>query len=236
MREGGAANARQADHAAPSSSDVRHIPARVGTCLRRRGLMPSHGGAAPHFCPPPPDTFCRVAACVLTPHLLPPRVSHPVHLFPSARARSLDLYSTLFCPNSPPLLFFPPLIAKSMPKVREQGVAGTASELGYTLPPLPRNLCMRVCAPALASTFFFPPSPHTCAHPSICPISTCAEAQPPGKLSNESLPEPSVAFLVAVSSLNSPLPTAAPIFCTTLPRHLSSPTCIQWHFVAHRFI
>lgn len=171
--------------------------------------------------------FCCVSAYVLTPHLLPPPVSHPFHLFLSVRGRSLNLYSALFCPNTPPLLSSPPLIAKSMLKVREQGVAGRASELGYTLPPLPRNLCMRVCARAHACVyfFFFPPSPHTCAHPSICPISTCAEAQAPGKLSTESLPEPSVAFLVAVSSLDSPLPSVAFIFCTTLLRHLSSPTC-----------
>lgn len=41
----------------------------------------------------------------------------------------------------------------------------------------------------------------TYTHPSICPISTCAEAQPPGKLTVKRLPEPSV----AISSFNSTL-------------------------------
>lgn len=52
---------------------------------------------------------------------------------------SLNLYSQL--------LFAHPasLIAKSMLKVCEQGVAGTASEHGYPLPPLPRNVRARTC-------------------------------------------------------------------------------------------
>lgn len=64
-----------------------------------------------------------------------------------------------------------------------------------------------VCVYVRSCVCLFPLSPHTNTHPSICPISTCAEAQPPGKLTNESLPQPSVAFLAAFSSFNSSLPS-----------------------------
>lgn len=99
----------------------------------------------------------------------------------------LNLYCQLFLAHPASL------IAKSMLKVREQGVAGTASDHGYPLPPLPRNVCVRTCV----SAFFV--SLRTSTHPSICPISTCAEAQPPDKLTVKRLPEPSV----AISSFNS---------------------------------
>lgn len=59
-----------------------------------------------------------------------------------------------------------------------------------------QETCTRV---RVCPSFFV--SLHTNTHPSICPISTCAEAQPPGKLTVKRLPEPSV----AVSSFNSTL-------------------------------
>lgn len=104
----------------------------------------------------------------------------------------LNLYSQL--------LFAHPasLIAKSMLKVCEQGVAGTTSERGYPLPPLPRNVRARTCV-CVCLSFFVSLCANT--HPSICPISTCAEAQPPGTLTVKRLPEPSV----AISSFNSTL-------------------------------
>lgn len=53
----------------------------------------------------------------------------------------------LSTPTPPPIRAF--LIAKSMLGVCEQGISGAASEHGYPLTPLPRNLCM--CAHILPS-------------------------------------------------------------------------------------
>lgn len=66
---------------------------------------------------------------------------------------SLSLFSSIFAlsiyiPSSsppPPSPVF--LIAKSMLKVRKQGVAGIASKHGYPLPPLPRNVCVFSLSP-----------------------------------------------------------------------------------------
>lgn len=63
---------------------------------------------------------------------LPPLYSLSQSIFPSSSSPPLPPSSPVF------------LIAKSMLKVREQGVSGTASEHGYPLPPLPRNLCVYV--------------------------------------------------------------------------------------------
>ena len=117
---------------------------------------------------------------------------------------SLNLYFQLFLPSSSTSPVF--LIAKSMLRVREQGVSG------YPPPPLPRNLCMCVDKCVFVCVLV---CVHADTHPSICPISTCAEAQPPGKLTNESLPPPSVTFLSAFSSF--------PLLHSSIPhRQLSS--------------
>lgn len=124
-----------------------------------------------------------VQLCVTPSQLLPPSLRH---------LYSLSRY--IPPPYSSPVL----LIAKSMLIVREQCVSGTASEHGYPLPPLPGNLCVyvHVCV--------FPPPPHANTHPSICPISTCAEVHAPGTLTNESLPRPSVAFLAGFTARTLP--------------------------------
>lgn len=89
-------------------------------------------------------------------------LSHIVTIFISlffSYIHSLYLYSQLCLPSSSPS---PPvfLIAKSMLKVREQGVAGTASKHGYPLLPLPRNLCVCVCV----SFSSLPTHKHTSFH------------------------------------------------------------------------
>ena len=78
----------------------------------------------------------------------------PVAFVTTSLSLSLSSYPILTpliyipCSSSPSPVF---LIAKSMLKVREQVVSGTASEHGYPLPPLPRNLCVYLCGSFLST-------------------------------------------------------------------------------------
>lgn len=151
---------------------------------------------------------------------------HPLTIFISLFLFLYPLSQSIF-PAHTPLLFPSPvfLIAKSMLKVCKQGVSGTASEHGYPLPPLLRSLCVYVCV------CLFPVSPHTNTHHSICSISTCSETQPPGKLTNKSLPQPSVVFLAAFSScIFSVLSIPPPLTRLPLPPSLI-PLCIALSLV-----
>lgn len=118
-------------------------------------------------------------------------------------------------PASPPPLLFSWLLNQCLKCVSRVSLAQHLSTATHCL--LFQEMCVCVCACA----FFL--SPHTNAHPSICPISTCAEAQPPGKLTNESLPQPSVAFLAAFSSFNSSLPSIAPSLTRLPPNTIPLP-------------
>lgn len=82
-------------------------------------------------------------------------------------------------PNLYPRLFFTHpavLIAKSMLKVREQGVAGTASEHRYPSPPLPRKRArVRVCLSFFVSTLHKHTSFHL-SHLNLCWSTTTRQA------------------------------------------------------------
>lgn len=102
------------------------------------------------------------------------------------------IFSSSSCPHPPPL--FPWLLNQCLKCMSKVSLAQHLSTATHCF--LFQEICMCGCL------CVFSLSPHTNTHPSICPISTCAEPQPPGKLNNESLPQPSVAFLTAFSSFN----------------------------------
>lgn len=124
---------------------------------------------------------------------------------------SIYIPSSSSHPLSPPLFSW--LLNQCLKCVSKVSLAQHLSTATYYL--LFQEICMcgHLCV-SLSSH-----SAHTNTHPSICPISTCAEAQPPGKLTNESLPQPSVSFLAAFS-FNSSLPSIPPSL-TCLPMPLS---------------
>lgn len=78
-------------------------------------------------------------------------------------------------------------------------------------------LFQEICVCVWICVCLFPLSLHTNTHPSICPISTCAEALTPSRLTNESLPQPSVTFLAAFSSSNFSHPSISPPLSLTSP-------------------
>lgn len=127
------------------------------------------------------------AACV-TPSL-------SLSLSSSLLALSIYIPSFSSLPPRPPPLFSW-LLNQCLKCVSRVSLAQHLSTATHWL--LFQEMSVRVCVCSVS-----PLLPHTNTHPSICPISTCAEAQPPGKLTNENLPQPSVAFLAAFSSFNS---------------------------------
>lgn len=134
--------------------------------------------------------------------------SHPVIL-----ALWIYIPSSSSHPLSP--LLFSWLLNQCLKCVSKVSLAQYLSTATHYLPFQEICMCGRVCVSPS------PLSPHTTAHPSICPISTCAEAQPPGKLTNESLPQPSVTFLAAFCSFNSSLHSIPPSLTC-----LCSPPCL----------
>lgn len=157
--------------------------------------------------------FPFLSASVRSSHLsscLSKLIACVMSYLPLCLFRCPTLLLSIYIPS--PFLPFPVfLIAKSMLKVRELW-HGMWAQLPTTSSSKKR-VC--VCASLLA--------PHTSSHPSICPISTCAEAQPPGKLTNESLPQPSVVLLPAFYSFNFFLSSISPFLSLFLSRRAKHP-------------